>query len=104
MSFKRYQHIERFGKVKNKYLTNGTCHIFPKIDGTNSSVWLENGVIHAGSHYRELTLDNDNADFFSSIKDDDRIKAFFKDYPNLRLYGEWLVPHTVTYSHRLCYA
>lgn len=93
--FEKYQHIERFGTKAVDNINIGTCHIFPKIDGTNSSLWVEDGIIHAGSRKRELTLDNDNADFFSSIKDDDRIKAFFKDYPNLRLYGEWLVPHTL---------
>lgn len=93
--FKKYQHIERFGTPEVDGLTQGNTYIFPKIDGTNSSVWLENGEIHAGSRKRELSLDVDNANFYNTIKDDARIKAFFNDNPTLRLFGEWLVPHTL---------
>jgi hypothetical protein len=58
--------------VKNKALQpllllnieSGECYIFPKIDGTNVSVWLdENGELQAGSRKRHLTVDNDIAEF-----------------------------------------
>lgn len=61
--FRKYQHIERLNNSLNKSYLIGDCYVFPKIDGTNSSVWLENGKLKAGSRNRELSLDNDNANF-----------------------------------------
>lgn len=46
--FIKYQHVERFGNLEVQNIELGLCHIFPKIDGTNASVWLENGEIKAG--------------------------------------------------------
>ena len=63
MKFRKYQHIERFGTDEVLGIDDGLNYIFPKIDGTNSSVWLDEGVITAGSRNRELTLDKDNAGF-----------------------------------------
>ena len=61
MQFKKYQHVERFGTDKVDGIENGECYIFPKIDETNCSVWLDNeGNIKAGSRNNELTLEFDN--------------------------------------------
>lgn len=95
MEFLKYQHVERYGSSEVKNIEKGTCYIFPKIDGTNSSVWLENGEICAGSRNRKLSLDNDNQGFYNSIINDEKIKDFLIKNPNLRLYGEWLVPHSL---------
>lgn len=94
MKFKKYQHIERIGCVETNGIEIGTVWIFPKIDGTNSSLWWDNGL-QAGSRNRHLTLDDDNAGFYKWALEQDRIKSFFSDHPKLRLYGEWLVPHTL---------
>jgi hypothetical protein len=60
MEFKSYQHIERFGMTEVENIELGKCYIFPKIDGTNSSVWLDDeSNIQAGSRNRVLTLDNE---------------------------------------------
>ena len=37
--FKQYQHIERFGTSEVESIEFGLCYVFPKIDGTNSSMW-----------------------------------------------------------------
>jgi hypothetical protein len=95
MEFQKYQHLEKLGSDDTEGIEKGTCYIFPKIDGTNSSVWLDGEVIKAGSRNRKLTLDNDNQGFYNSITKDENIKNFFNDYPTLRLYGEWLVPHSL---------
>lgn len=76
MEFLKYQHVERYGSSGAKDIEKGTCYIFPKIDGTNSSVWLENGEICAGSRNRKLSLDNDNQGFYNSIINDEKIKDF----------------------------
>ena len=93
--FKQYQHIERFGTDEVENIELGKCYIFPKIDGTNASIWSIDGKIQAGSRKRHLSLENDNAGFLEWVKKQDNIEDFFNDYPNHRLYGEWLVPHSL---------
>jgi hypothetical protein len=95
MEFQKYQHIERFGTEEVEQIGIGECYVFPKIDGTNSSVWLEDGQIKAGGRNRELTLESDNAGFYNSIIEDERIGQYLTAYPEYRLYGEWLVPHSL---------
>ncbi len=64
--------------------------------GSNSSVWLDGDDIKCGSRNRELTLDNDNAGFYKSILDDyDNIHQYLYKHPTHRLFGEWLIPHTL---------
>jgi hypothetical protein len=94
MEFKKYQHIERIGTTETNGIENGLCYVFPKIDGTNSQLWWENGL-QAGSRNRNLTLDNDNAGFYEWALQQDKFKLFFNQYPFVRLYGEWLIPHTL---------
>ena len=96
MEFRKYQHVERYGVTEVDGIEIGTCYVFPKIDGTNSSVWLgEDWTLRAGSRTRELTTEADNAGFYAAISQDDRVKSFLQKYPNHRLFGEWLVPHSL---------
>lgn len=98
--FIKYQHLEKYNTTEVEGIEVGTCYVFPKIDGTNGSVWLDaEGNVQAGSRNRELALDNDNAGFFAAVVNDERIKAYLKEHPTHILYGEWLVPHTLkTYA------
>lgn len=96
MEFKRYQHIERFGTDEVQGIELGTCYVFPKIDGTNSQCYLnDNGELRCGSRNRELTLDNDNAGFYNSMINEKNIIDYLHKYPNHRIFGEWLVPHSL---------
>lgn len=95
MEFLKYQHVERFGTTETQGIENGMCYVFPKIDGTNSQLWMDNGILFAGSRNRQLSMDNDNAGFFAWAVEQYKLHAFFKENPTLRLYGEWLVPHTL---------
>jgi hypothetical protein len=96
MQFKKYQHIERFGTEDVEGIELGECYVFPKIDGTNGSVWLDdNGEIRAGSRNRELTLENDNQGFYAYVLQNENIKNYLHKHPTHRLYGEWLKPHTL---------
>lgn len=88
-------HVERLGTSKVEDILFGECYVFPKIDGTNGSVWLDDGVIKAGSRNRELTLENDNQGFYNMVIADENLERFLKAHPNLRLFGEYLVPHTL---------
>lgn len=93
--FKKYQHLERFGTSEVEMIEIGECYVFPKIDGTNASVWLHDGEINAGSRTRHLTLEKDNAGFFAWVKQQENILAYLKENPTHRLFGEWLVPHSL---------
>ena len=95
MNFEAYQHICKLGTDDVEDIEFGTCYIFPKVDGTNTSAWLENGQVHVGARRREATIENDNQGACACISTDNRIISFLNKYPNLRLYGEWLVPHTI---------
>ena len=95
MEFQKYQHIERYGNDEVEGIELGTCHIFPKIDGTNGSVWNNGGILKCGSHNRELSIGNDNQGFMEYIYKNEIIKNFLLQYPSLRLFGEWLVPHSL---------
>lgn len=95
MKFRKYQHIEKYGSGEVEDIELGECYVFPKIDGTNSSVWNDNGEIKAGSRNRELSLENDNAGFYSEIIKEKNIRELLTEFPNLTIFGEWLVPHTL---------
>ncbi len=100
MKYKPYMHIQRFGHREVQGIEHGTCFIFPKLDGTNASVWLDidaNGydIVRAGSRTRQLSLESDNAGFYNWVCSQQVLYDYFKANPHHRLYGEWLVPHTL---------
>jgi hypothetical protein len=95
MPFVKYQHIERFGTEEVEGIEVGECYVFPKIDGTCSVLFYEDGRIHAGSRNRELSSESDNAGFYKALSDDDRILEFYDVHKDLILYGEFLVPHSL---------
>jgi hypothetical protein len=94
MGFKKYMHIEKFGNDEVQGIELGECYIFPKIDGTNASAWMGEDGIEGGSRNRKLSLDNDNAGFYNWLVKQDNISGFTFD-TGYRLYGEWLVPHSL---------
>jgi ATP-dependent RNA circularization protein (DNA/RNA ligase family) len=93
MEFEKYQHIERLGSDEVSGILDGEVYIFPKIDGTNGSIWY-NGTLQYGSRRRHL-VDDDNQGFKHHLSQNKSYELFFKEYPNVRLYGEFLVPHTI---------
>jgi hypothetical protein len=96
MEFKKYQHVERFGNTEVENIELGECLIFPKIDGTNASVWMtDDGRLCAGSRNRELSLEKDNAGFYDYVIHNKNILNLLQEFPQYRLYGEWLVPHSL---------
>lgn len=93
--FEKYQHIERLGNTEVEGIEMGECWVFPKIDGTNSQVWMEGDSIKAGSRNRELSLDNDNAGFLAYVVKQPNLIKFAVDNPTFKIFGEWLVPHSL---------
>ena len=99
MNFNKYQHVEKLGHRNVKGIETGSCHIFPKLDGTNGSIWKDEEGIQCGSRNRKLSEGKDNHGFWKHVNEHENYKGFFAAYPNLRLFGEWLVPHTLkTYA------
>ncbi len=100
MEFKKYQHLERFGTTEVQNIELGKAYIFPKLDGTNASIWIDNGKVQAGSRKRHLSLDKDNAGFYEWVLKQDNILEYLKANPTHRIFGEWLVPHSLkTYKN-----
>jgi hypothetical protein len=92
----KYIHLERFGTDEVDGINIGKCHIFPKIDGTNASVWLEDGVMCFGSRNRQITPEDDNGGFANWAKDKVFLKLLLDSLPEgSRVFGEWLIPHSL---------
>lgn len=96
MEFTKYMHLERIGTNEVEGIENGLTYVFPKLDGTNASVWInDEGMVQAGSRNRHLSLEADNAGFLAWVIDQSHIKEYLNKYPHHTLYGEWLVPHSL---------
>jgi len=93
--FEKYQHVARLGSSGVRGIMDGKCYVFPKLDGTNASVWHEDHVMHAGSRQRELSIASDDRDFFKQMLINNPINNLLEANPTWRLYGEWLVPHAL---------
>lgn len=94
MQFLKYQHLERLGTPEVEGIEIGTCHIQPKLDGTNGSVWWCDGL-KAASRNRILTPDSDNQGFLYECLLNNSLISATRSLPNHVFYGEWLVPHTL---------
>ena len=103
--FVPYMHVERFGNEEVEGIELGKVFVFPKLDGTNASVWMESDggeYLCSGSRTRQLgagveMLGNDNAGFHAWTTANEAQHNLFSFHfrnPKLRLYGEWLVPHS----------
>lgn len=96
-TFKKYPKVHRLGKEEVEGILEGTVHIEEKIDGANTSIWLDkHGEITCGSRNRELTEGFNG--FVEWVRNSEAVRNFFVENPTLRLYGEWLVRHTLAYK------
>ena len=96
MSFKEYLHVENLNNVEAEGILKGYCHLFPKLDGTNGSLWMDNSFMYGGSRNRQLTFRSDNAGFYEWARAQQNIRNFFTaNGDKYRLFGEWLVPHNL---------
>jgi hypothetical protein len=98
--FRKFDHVERLGHSETIGILDGTVYVYPKLDGTNASTWVgDDGIIRAGSRNREISVTDDNHGFAKWLHGDDSaartLREFLHNNPQLIVYGEWLVPHTV---------
>ena len=101
MQFRKYEKIHRLGKDEVQGILNGTCSITEKIDGANLSIWLgDGGEIRVGSRNNDLTANgNEFNGAVAYCNSHEGIKNLLIAYPRYRLYGEWLVRHTLNYNN-----
>jgi len=98
MKFLNYPKIHRLGKEEVEgILEFGEVWIQEKVDGANTSIWLDDGVMCGGSRTRQLGDESFNG-FVEYIKAHEGINNLLTEHPNYRLYGEWLVRHTIAYN------
>lgn len=99
MKFVKYHKIHRLGKEETDGILEGECFIQEKIDGANASIWLDDdGLIQLGSRNRHLASDESFNGFREYVDGHDGIKGLLSKMPTARLYGEWLIKHSVDYS------
>lgn len=96
-NFTKYMSLKKHGTTEVLDIEFGQCYVFPKLDGTNASVWVDlEGNLKAGSRNRELSVKKDNAGFYGWVLENESwFKGFFEKHPEVTLFGEWLVPHSL---------
>lgn len=96
--FRHYGKVHRLGKEEVEGILEGTCYIQEKVDGANTSIWLdEAGNLKMGSRTRILGEEEFNG-FVPYVEKHNGIVNLLVDHPTYRLYGEWLVRHTIAYK------
>src|ERR1035437_9101650 len=99
-TFRKYEKIYRLGKDETAGILEGICSVTEKLDGANLSVWLGDGnEIRVGSRNNDLTANGNGFNgAVAYCNSHEGIKKFFLEHPTKRLYGEWLVRHTLSYN------
>lgn len=95
--FHSYGKIHRLGKEETEGILTGTCYVQEKVDGANTSIWLHDGVLCMGSRSKQLVGDTFNG-FVPYVQNHEGINNLLASHPEYRLYGEWLVKHTIQYK------
>lgn len=96
--FKKYDKIHRLGKEETEGILDGFCHIQEKVDGANTQIWFdaESNWIKCGSRSKEVKEGFNG--FVDYVHKHEGIKRLLTENPSWRLYGEWLVRHTIAYK------
>lgn len=94
--FKKYPKIHRLGKEETEGILDGLVTVTEKVDGASTSCWLEDGVLKLASRNQEITEGFNG--FIEYAKNHEGINKYLSEYPNHRLYGEWLIKHSISYK------
>lgn len=96
---RKYDHLERYREDAVYGIDIGDCLIFPKLDGTNARVSIDDNLhLVIGSRNRIISPIADNAGFAAWCYTNrlDLARATFNLGTNeVVFHGEWLVPHTL---------
>ena len=96
--YRSYMHIERLGNKEVEGILNGTVYVRPKVDGTNTCLFYQDGQVKCGSRKREISIDNDNQGCAKWVEENkEKFEKYFSKHPEHVLYGEFLVKHSIKY-------
>lgn len=97
MTHIKYKKPKRLNNKSTKGIHKGRVHVFPKIDGTNANIWLdEKEGLQAGGRNVILSVQSNNRGFYLYVMSrKEMFNEIFTKHPNIRLFGEWLVSHTI---------
>lgn len=99
LGFRTYEKIHRLGKEETDGILDAPVHVQEKIDGANLQVWLQDGIIHVGSRNNDVTFREDGFNgAVEYVQNHEGIRQLLTACPHYRLYGEWLVKHTIQYK------
>jgi hypothetical protein len=90
--FVHYPKIYRLGKEENEGLLDHEVVVQEKIDGANTSIWLEDGVLKMGSRTRILGEESFNG-FCEYVRSNEPIMKLLADHPEIRaIAGMYDIP------------
>lgn len=95
--FIKYPKVKRLGDEDTDGILFGTVYVQEKIDGANASIWLEDGEIKCGSRTQDVTTKGFNG-LVEYAKSHEGIRKYLEVNRRHRLFGEWLVRHTIAYK------
>lgn len=99
MDFVRYQHVEHLsmGGSEIEGILDGHVFVFPKIDGANHCVYYDKVLdrVAYASRNQLLSEGYDTTGFWHFADSHKELAKFVTEHPTLRIYGEWLTPHTI---------
>lgn len=98
MPHRHYGKIHRYGKEEVEGILEGVVVVQEKVDGANAQIWMEDGEIRVGSRNRELKPGESFNGFREYVEKHEGINKLLSEHPKMRLYGEWLVRHTIAYN------
>lgn len=98
MDFIKYQSLKQLGRKEVQGISVGDVYLFTKLDGSNAQTFLdkETNTVRACSRNRIVSLENEHMGLCYYVNTNENIQKFHKENPDLRLYGEWLVKHTIS--------
>lgn len=95
MEFRKFQKVRPLGALETEGILDGTIYIFEKLDGSNAQVRMGTDGVVCG---RRTGWIEETGGQFQGFYDWAKAHEPFKTLdPDLILYGEWLVKHTVQY-------
>ena len=97
MPFERYNSIISLHKEEVDEILCWWCNITEKIDWSNTSIWMDEDGIHTGSRNQDITWGSFRG-FNEYVNNHEWILRLLDEHPTWRLYGEWLVRHTIQYK------
>lgn len=100
--FIKYQHVVNKidSKLEGLLIEGSSIYIQPKLDGSNASIWwdYEKDEICCGSRNHKLSESNTLSGFYNYVQSlTEKQKDYIRESKK-RLYGEWLVPHSISYK------